>query len=225
MACPLCPPHGSPARREGGHSLTDPHPASCLRERLEALKAVGWERSGRPPGRAEWLTQARRAELCLDGPGGHLTTPSLHSLLRPGPRPYPSQTRKPRTEWVGRRPQMPPLQETSPCKHHGCHGQRLQAPRPGVTYSPPAVTWAGGHRNEGTRLSPLRIHFSSNLFMQINFNSILAQTLLLISLPPSARTALTGRSGPVGPGASGRQEGPSEGAVLTAAPPPARGPG
>lgn len=63
--------------------------------------------------------------MYLDGPSGHLTTPSLRILLQPGPRPYPSRTRKPRTEWVGRTPQMPPLREASPCRHHGRRGQRL----------------------------------------------------------------------------------------------------
>lgn len=51
---------------------------------------------------------------------------------------------------------MPPLQETSPCRQHGCGPQTSTNWGPAAVPAdplPPAVTWAGCHRNEGTRPS------------------------------------------------------------------------
>lgn len=59
-----------------------PHPGKLLGGKTGgALKSRAGRGLGKPLGLAEWMIQAGKADLCLDGPGGCLPIPSLPILL------------------------------------------------------------------------------------------------------------------------------------------------
>lgn len=199
LHCPPCPTPPSPARRaqEGDGNLTDPHPGKLSGEKdWSCLKGQGCRDPGCLWGLPE---QMPRPEVQTwgqpHGPDSHLLTPSLLVLLPPGPGPHPARRthppRKPKSRVDCEKAPVPPSDRHPPTDTTAAVGSGPRTPGSGLTDCGPADALANllPQLPRGVRAfllpgtlglrkdmaSALRVHFSSNMFTQIELNSESAQ--------------------------------------------------